>query len=154
MTAQRWWVRFAARWLARIDGVKGQVQMFSLAVTAFSTFSIMLQGFGLGYLVAPLGFVSFWIFFLYTYGYNEGGVRNQVGRDRQDLSNNFSDPDKLINFYIASKLHAHIAHELQRDEPRPYEEIVADMQADAQEEWSALRDGVPIEQVVNGDGPD
>lgn len=151
MTAQRWWVQFLARWLARIDGVQGQVQMFSLAITAFSTFSIMLQGFGLGHYVPYMGAFSVGAGVAYTYLYNEGGVRNQVGRDRQDLSNNFSDPDKLINYQIIARQNAMIAHELQRDEQRPYEEIVEDMQAESEAEWVRLRDGVPIEQVVNGE---
>lgn len=96
MTANRWWVKKIAWWLAAIDGVSGQIQMFSLGVTAFSTFSIMLQGFGLGEYVAPLGAVSIVILAVYVYLYNAGGVRNQVSRDRQDLSNNFAGPNSKI----------------------------------------------------------
>jgi len=96
MTANRWWVKLAARWLARIDGVKGQVQMLSLAVTAFSTFSIMLQGFGLGDYVPYLGVFAFGSGVLYTYLYTEGGVWNQVNLDRKMLSGNFMGPNGAI----------------------------------------------------------
>jgi len=96
VTAQRWWVRMAARWLARFDGVKGQVQMFSLAVTAFSTFSIMLQGFGLGHVVPYIGVVGLAGGIAYTYLYTEGGVWNQMSRDRQDMSANWAGPNSAI----------------------------------------------------------
>jgi uncharacterized membrane protein len=103
MTANRWWVRLAARWLARIDGVKGQVQMFSLAVTAFSTFSIMLQGFGLGRYVPYLGAIAAVVGTLYVYLYAEGGVWNQVQRDRQDMSNNWAGPNSKIQSELIAR---------------------------------------------------
>lgn len=96
MTAKRWWVRLAARWLARIDGVKGQVQMFSLAVTAFSTFSLVLQNAGLGYVVPYLGVGAAAGGLIYTYLYTEGGVWNQVQLDKQWLSNNYLGPNAAI----------------------------------------------------------
>lgn len=96
-TATRWWVRLAARWLARIDGVKGQVQMFSLAVTAFSTFGVLLQGFGLGRFVPYLGAMGAGGLLVYTYVYAEGGVWNQVNRDRADMSSNYAGPNQRIN---------------------------------------------------------
>lgn len=121
MTANRWWVKLAARWLARIDGVKGQVQMFSLAVTAFSTFSIMLQGFGLGHLVPFLGIAAALIGIVYVYLYTEGGVWNQVARDRQDLSNNFSGPtmridDELIGCAVFAAVHGRAPDDDERGE--------------------------------------
>lgn len=106
-TAERWWVRLIARWLARIDGVKGQVQMFSLAITAFSTFSIMLQNFGLGRFVPYIGAIAALLGAVYTYYYNEGGVRNQVSRDRADLSSNFAGPTMRIDDELTARgIHA------------------------------------------------
>lgn len=102
-TATRWWVRLAARWLARIDGVKGQVQMFSLAVTAFSTFGVLLQGFGLGRFVPYLGAVGAGGLLLYTYVYAEGGVWNQVNRDRADMSSNYAGPNQRINTEMTAR---------------------------------------------------
>jgi len=139
MTANRWWVKAAARWLARIDGVKGQVQMVSLAVTGFSTFSIMLQGFGLGGYVPYLGVVTALVGVLYTYLYNEGGVRNQVSRDRSDLETNFSGPSMLMNdttigvaMFTAMK-----GRPPTKDEREMIEEGV-------REQWEEYRDGIDI----------
>jgi len=142
MTATRWWVRAAARWLARIDGVKGQVQMFSLAVTAFSTFSIMLQGFGAGWAVPYLGIGAVVIGVIYTYLYTEGGVWNQVARDRQDMSNNFAAPTS----YIRSQLLARALLAGEKGEPLSDEEREA-MNEELGEGWDDLRDGIKLDEV-------
>jgi len=97
MTATRWWVRLFARWQARIDAVKGQIQAASLAVTAFSTFSLVLQGFGLGEYVPYLGAVLAVTGPAYAYYFFEGGVWNQVSRDRADMSSNFAGPASRIS---------------------------------------------------------
>jgi hypothetical protein len=96
MTATRWWVRLFARWQARIDSIKGQIQAVSLAVTAFSTFSLVLQNFGLGAYVPYLGGLLAVVGPAYSYFFFEGGVWNQVSRDRQDKSSNFGSPSQLI----------------------------------------------------------
>lgn len=103
MTADRWWVRRLARWIARLNGVKAHIQMVSLAVTAFSTFSIMLQGFGLGALVPYVGVAAVVVGVLYTYLYTEGGVWNQVQRDQADLSNDYADPNSRINSEMSAR---------------------------------------------------
>jgi len=144
-TAERWWVRMAARWLARIDGVKGQVQMFSLAVTAFSTFSIMLQGFGLGHVVPYLGTVAALAGIVYTYLYAEGGVWNQVARDRRDLSDNFSAPTMLLQNQIQARQLALLAASL--DDDLDPEDAMDKMQSETQAEWARLRDGVDLDAV-------
>jgi len=106
MTADRWWVRRAAWWLAAVDGVSEQVRMVSLAVTGYSTFSLLLQGFGVGRrAIAALGVVVAILGIVYTYYYNKGGVRNQVSRDRQDLSSNWAGPNgKIQSEMIARSL--------------------------------------------------
>jgi len=96
MTATRWWVRAFARWQARIDSVKGQIQAFSLLVTGFSTFSIVLQNAGLGRWVPYIGAVVAAAVPVYAYYYFEGGVWNQVSRDRNDQSSNFASPSQWI----------------------------------------------------------
>lgn len=139
MTATRWWVRVAARWLARIDGVKGQVQMFSLAVTAFSTFSLMLQGFGLGHIVPYLGGTSVVLGICYVYLYTEGGVWNQVQRDRQDLSNNFAGP----NSKIQAELNARALAAARSGRPLTEEERDA-VREEAFETFAEYRDGTAL----------
>lgn len=140
MTATRWWVKVIARWLARIDGVKGQVQMFSLAVTAFSTFSIMLQGFGMGYLVPYVGIVAVVVGVIYTYLYTEGGVWNQVARDRQDLSTNYAGPTMAMDD-VTIGVATFVA--MQGRKPTPEERAM--IQASVKEQWDEYRDGLPAE---------
>jgi hypothetical protein len=96
-TAQRWWVRTAARWLARVDGVSSQIRVASLGVTAFSTFSLVLQNSGHGELVVPLGVAGLILVPVYVYLYTEHGVWNQMQRDKQDLSTNFAGPTLRID---------------------------------------------------------
>lgn len=139
-TATRWWVQLAARWLARIDGVKGQVQMFSLAVTAFSTFSIMLQGFGLGQYVPYLGVAAVSGGTVYVYLYTEGGVWNQVSRDRQDLSTNFSGPSMLMDDVLIG-----IAHFVAEKGREPDEDEIAMIEAAVETQWRRYRDGVELD---------
>lgn len=97
MTAQRWWVKLFARWQARLDAVQGQIQMASLAVTAFSTFSLLLRDAGYGDLVVPLGGLLAIAGPGYAYFFFEGGVWNQVSRDRADMSGNFAGPGARIS---------------------------------------------------------
>lgn len=141
MTANRWWVKLAARWLARIDGVKGQVQMLSLAVTAFSTFSIMLQGFGLGAYIPYLAVGSVLVGIVYVYLYTEGGVWNQMVRDRQDMSNNFAGP----NARIQAEMLAVALAAAQKGEELDESEREA-VKTELETSFNDLRDGIEIEE--------
>jgi len=140
MTATRWWVKVIARWLARLDDVKGQIQMFSLAITAFSTFSIMLQGFGLSRFVPYIGVVALLLGIVYTYLFTEGGVWNQVSRDRQDMSNNWAGPEEQIRAtMIARTLYAaEKGSELDDDEREA-------VKREAEQSFTELRDGVELD---------
>jgi hypothetical protein len=139
MTANRWWVKRIARWLARVNGVRSHIQMVSLAVTAFSTFSIMLQGFGLGRFVPYLGVGAGLGGVVYTYLYTEGGVWNQVQRDQADLSNNYADPNAKINTEMSARA---LVAALQADELT--DEQRAALQAELGTAFDELRDGVEI----------
>jgi len=141
MTANRWWVKLAARWLARIDGVKGQVQMLSLAITAFSTFSIMLQGFGLGSYIPYLAVVTVVVGIVYVYLYTEGGVWNQMVRDRQDMSNNFAGP----NARIQAEMMAVALAAAQKGEALDEYEREA-VKTELETSFTDLRDGIEIEE--------
>lgn len=146
MTADRWWVRRAARWIARVNGVKAHIQMASLAVTAFSTFSIMLQGFGLGRFVPYFGLLSAVIGVLYTYLYTEGGVWNQVQRDQADMSNNYADPNSRINAEMSTRaLVAALQGNALDDGQR---EALEDELEDA---FGELRDGVDVDGALPAD---
>jgi len=102
MTAQRWWVQVFARWQARIDSVKGQIQAISLLVTAYSTFSLLLQNSGHGEYVMPMGIILAISGPVYAYLYFEGGVWNQVNRDRADMSGDYAAPGGTINSILTA----------------------------------------------------
>lgn len=140
MTATRWWVRAFARWQARIDSVKGQIQAVSLAVTAFSTFSLVLQNAGLGGYVAPLGIVLAVSGPAYAYLFFEGGVWNQVARDRQDMSNNFAAPSS----YIRSEMIARGLLAGQKGESLTAEEREA-IETEVGETFADRRDGIELD---------
>ncbi len=95
-TATRWWVRMAARWLARIDGVSGQLRLAMLVMTGLSTATLTLRQYGHGEWAWPLIAVTAVLMLGFTYGYTEGGVWNTMARDRRDLSNNFAGPNARI----------------------------------------------------------
>jgi len=139
MTAERWWVKVVARWMARVDGVSSQIRVFSLSVTAFSTFSLVLQNSGRGELVTPLG-IGLAIFLpAYTYLYAEGGVWNQVSRDKQDMSTNYAGPTLRID-------DEHIARGIiagQKGEPLDEEERQA-IKQELDETFAEYRDGIEL----------
>lgn len=143
MTATRWWVRLGARWLARVDAVKGQIQMLSLAVTAFSTFSLLLQSFGLGQFVAPLGVGGVVGALAYAYLYAEGGVWNQVSRDRADMASDWAGPNAAITTEMTARAlrAAEKGDELSDDERQAVRGEVGDA-------FHELRDGVQFEAEV------
>lgn len=139
-TAERWWVRMAARWLARVDGVKTHIQVVSLGVTAFSTFSLVLQNSGHGGWVVPLGVAGLLGMPVYTYLYTEGGVWNQVSRDRVDLSTNFAGPTMLmddvqiaIGTFVA--LHGR----------KPTAEERKQIESAIKEQWDDYRNGIQVD---------
>lgn len=139
MTAQRWWVRWFARQLARLDGASSQVRLFSLALTAFSTFSIMLQGFGLGRYVPLVGMFGGIFGWLYIYFYTEGGVWNQMARDRQDMSANWAGPNGVIQ----AKMTARTLAAAENGEPLSDKQRQA-VDAEAELVFQQHRDGIDI----------
>jgi len=129
----------AARWLARIDGVSGQVRVFSLGVTALSTFSLVLQNSGHGDLVVPLGVAGLIGVPVYTYAYTEGGVWNQMARDRRDMSNNFAGPNgRIVSELTVRGLTAALTDEPLTDRER---ELIREELDSA---FADLRDGVEL----------
>jgi len=140
MTANRWWVKLAARWLARIDGVSGQIRVFSLGVTAFSTFSLVLQNSGHGNLVMPLGVAGVIGLPIYTYLYTEGGVWNQMARDRVDMSANYANPQQRIGAEMSVRawVAAQQGEQLSQDQREA-------MLAELEDAFAEYRDGVELE---------
>lgn len=140
MTAQRWWVRLAARWLARVDGVNGQLRLLFLAMTGYGIVFQTLAQYGFGSYAVEVLAVSALGLVVYTYYYNEGGVRNQVSRDRVDLSTNYAGPTmRMDDEMIARGVLA-----AQKGEPLTDHERAA-VQSELDDAWDEYRDGLPEE---------
>lgn len=142
MTAQRWWVRLAARWLARVDGVSGQLRLAMLALTGVSTATLSLQSYGYGHLAVPLIVGLSATGLVYTYLYTEGGVWNQMGRDRTDMSTNYSGPNMRMEaeIYAAAIVAGMKGRELDDSELQAISET-------ADEPFLKYRDGIPEDKL-------
>lgn len=140
MTAERWWVRHAARWLARVDGVSGMIRLAMLGLTGLSTATITLRQYGHGDLAWPfIGVVSAGTL-LFTYLYTEGGVWNQMARDRQDLSSNFAGPNMRMNNELLARgiLAAREARALSEEERQA-------IKTELDTAFNEYRDGIDLE---------
>lgn len=138
-TATRWWVRLAARWLARVDGVSGQLRLAMLVLTGLSTATLSLRQYGHGDLAWPLIAMAVGGMAVYTYLYAEGGVWNQVSRDKVDLSTNFAGPTMLIDDTLTG-----IAVFVAVKGRRPDEAERAEIEAGVRDVWNDYRDGVHL----------
>ena len=139
MTAQRWWVKLAARWLARVDGVSGMIQLAMLGLTGISTATLTLRQYGHGEYAWPFIAVVSVGALVFTYLYTEGGVWNQMARDRQDLSTNFAGPSMRMNNELLARavLAAEEGRELSEDERRA-------IKTELDHAFDEYRDGIDI----------
>lgn len=83
--------------MARVKGVAEHIRMVSLGVTAFSTFSLLLEQVGLGRFIPYIGAAGVGGVLAFAYLYSEAGVWNQVMRDQRDRSTNHCHPGQRIN---------------------------------------------------------
>lgn len=140
MTATRWWVRTAARWLARVDGVSQHLRLAMLILTGISTATISLQQYGYGHLAGPLIGVLGVSMLVFAYLYAEGGVWNQVSRDKADMSTNYAGPTiRIDDEMIARGLVAGQKGQPLSDHER---QAIKDELDDAFDEY---RDGIPLD---------
>jgi len=144
MTAQRWWVRAAARWLARVDGVSAQLRLAMLGLTGISTATVALRQYGHGEYAWPLIAVLASGALVYTYLYTEGGVWNQMARDRRDLSTNYSTPVMRIDDELEAR--AFVAG-MQGRPLSPGEREAINEELDAA--WTEYRDGFSVAEVAD-----
>lgn len=139
MTADRWWVRTAARWLARIDGVSGHIRLAMLGLTGVSTATLTLQQYGHGEYARPFVAVTGVLTLAFTYYYTEGGVWNQMARDRQDLSRNYATPSMLMGQTMIG-ISAFVAI----NEREPTEQEREMIEEAVRDQWEGYRDGVTL----------
>lgn len=140
MTANRWWARLAARWLARVDGVSGMIRLAMLGLTGLSTATLTLRQYGHGEYAWPFIGVTLAGTVVFTYLYTEGGVWNQMSRDRQDLSSNFAGPSmRMSNELVARGI---LAAQEQRQLSEEEREVIKQELNDAFQEF---RDGIDLE---------
>lgn len=146
-TAERWWVRLGARWVARINSVQGQLQLGFQAMTGVSLASGALKYFGFEafvphFIVATaVGTVG------YAYLFAEGGVWNQTSRDKTDMSDNYSGPTMLMDGRIEATQLAYLGYVLQAEDDLGFDELRQRLHEITDEEWAAMRDGVDITAI-------
>lgn len=144
MTANRWWVRAFARWIARVKSVQGQLNLFFTAISGISLASGALRYFGMPtHIIVILIGLTAVVLLAYTYYYSEGGVWNQVSRDQRDMSANYADPKSRINTEMSARAMAAMlkGRELSDDER------TAGL-AELDKAYEENRDGIQIEDDV------
>jgi hypothetical protein len=142
MTAERPWVRWGARWLARVEAVQGIVQMVTLSMTAASTTLLGLKEYGYGEFALPFLVASATGGIAFAYLYAEGGVWNQKNRDHSDMGNNFATPrDVIDDTLIATGVFA-----AKHGRPPDEDESEAIRQA-VRGQWEELRDGIDLQDA-------
>ena len=141
MTATRWWVKLAARWLARVDGVSGMIRLAMLGLTGISTATLTLRQYGHGEYAWPLIVAIGVGTLVFTYLYTEGGVWNQMARDRQDLSTNFAGPSMRMNDEMIARgiLAAQEKRELSAEEREA-------IQLELDHAFQEFREGIDLEE--------
>ena len=141
MTANRWWVRLAARWLARVDGVSNMLRLAMLGLTGISTATLTLRQYGHGQYAWPLIITIGVGVLVFTYLYTEGGVWNQMARDRQDLSTNFAGPSMRMNNELFAR------GILAAEERRPLTDQEREaIKSELDRAFDEYRDGIDLEE--------
>ncbi|TQQ78580.1 hypothetical protein EGH24_13745 [Halonotius terrestris] len=139
MTANRWWVKMFARWQARIDASLQEINLGLRFISSGGIGSGALKYFGYSELVLPFLSVMLAVFLTYAFLTFEGGVKNQVARDRADMITNFAGPgsridDPLIGAAVFAAL-----------EGRPPDDEEFDAIEEAVDDrWREYRDGVEL----------
>jgi len=140
-TAERWWVKAFARWMARVQTVQGQLSLLFQGMSGVGIASGALK-----YLGAPLWMITIlFILFVagvitYIYVYAEHGVHNQKNRDLNDIGNNFAQPinyidDVLIGVAVFAAQHGR----------EPTDDELATITETVREQWDEYRDGMDID---------
>lgn len=140
MTANRWWVKLFARWKAKISAVQADIGLFFAAVRTVAIVSGIMTYFAWPtWSIALLMGAMIGGGFTYAHLYSEGGVWNQMQRDKRDLSNNFAGPNGRIVQEIGAR--AFVAGMLGRELTEEEREAIAH---EADVSFAELRDGIDL----------
>lgn len=142
MTANRWWVKLFARWQARIDSSLQEINLGLRFISSGGIGSAALTYLGQRWLVVPFLVGMVVAILAYAYLTFEGGVKNQVARDRADMISNFSGPgnlidDVLIGVAVFSAVHGR----------KPADDELEAIIETVREQWDDYRDGIPEEYL-------
>lgn len=148
MTAQRWWVRVYARWIARVQAVQGQLNLFFTALSGTSLASGALKYFGApSWLIAAFLVALAGLIVAYVYLYSEGGVWNQKERDQKDLSTNYIGPGKAMDMLLQGRQRAVLAQAI--DEEWGDGRIRQEMDRETLALLRDYRDGIDVDDVLD-----
>lgn len=145
MTATRWWVRYFALWQARVDSATQEINMGLRAITASGITSGALKYYGLEEYALPFLAVVALIFAWYAKAVFDGGVKNQVSRDRMDMTDNFAAPGVYIGSQIQMRaLGSALDAQQNGDDPEQA------AQETVTKAWKEYRDGIDLDELENG----
>lgn len=145
MTANNIITRWIAQWFMRFEAAGNMLRIMLFGGTFLTTGLSALAEYGYGG-YAPQFVAAVVIGTTAFAWYNhEGGILNQKNRDRMDAGQNFAGPEQLIDDILIGVSHF-AANNGRPPNDKEYEAI---KQAVARP-WSEFRDGVDIDEIVDG----
>lgn len=130
---------FLGRWVMRFEASGEILRITFQGTTAVSAVSGVLAYTGNRSFVVPVLVSGALAIFAFAYCYVEWGVYNRKNRERQDRGNNFAKPQNRIDDEMIGRIVAASV----KGRPLTDDERAA-AQAEADEAYRDLRDGIPI----------